>query len=346
MVSDGRRSGSRGRAAHERGGEDVGQRGHHPAPAARAAPGDPPAADVWGPGGRRGQHPRARARVRRQNDRRTCVRSAPPWPRLSGFTLVGSVVAPVGRPARALARGRVPQSARSDGLRGRLLGPRWSGSSAVPRGPGAQRRRRPPRRVTLHFATAGSSAIAAIALEVQNSGVRHLAVPDLTTTVLTVTLTGIGADVRGATSATAVRRSVTVTGRASAASSAPGSSGSAGRRRGSGLAAVRSAVTAVAAGRRGGLRAGASPAGPACRPGRPSADPPGGPPGAAQTTTVIPPSTKIVWPLTKSEAGEASQTAGPTRSAVVPQRAAGVRPTTQAVKSASSTSACVISVAR
>jgi uncharacterized membrane protein YoaK (UPF0700 family) len=41
---------------------------------------------------------------------------------------------------------------------------------------------------------------------VQNSTVRHLAVPDLTTTVLTMTLTGIGADLRRRDTVTAVRR--------------------------------------------------------------------------------------------------------------------------------------------
>jgi uncharacterized membrane protein YoaK (UPF0700 family) len=40
------------------------------------------------------------------------------------------------------------------------------------------------------------AAVAAAALGLQNSVVRHLAVPDLTTTVLTMTLTGIAADVR------------------------------------------------------------------------------------------------------------------------------------------------------
>ena len=53
-------------------------------------------------------------------------------------------------------------------------------------------------------------ALVAFALGVQNSVVRHLAVPDLTTTVLTMTLTGIGADLRRRDVATAVRRLVTV----------------------------------------------------------------------------------------------------------------------------------------
>ncbi|GHE11102.1 YoaK family protein [Klenkia taihuensis] len=49
-------------------------------------------------------------------------------------------------------------------------------------------------------------AALALALGVQNSVVRHLAVPDLTTTVLTMTLTGIGADLRRRDTATVVRR--------------------------------------------------------------------------------------------------------------------------------------------
>jgi uncharacterized membrane protein YoaK (UPF0700 family) len=39
-------------------------------------------------------------------------------------------------------------------------------------------------------------AIGAIALGIQNAVVRHLGVPDMTTTVLTMTLTGIGSDLR------------------------------------------------------------------------------------------------------------------------------------------------------
>jgi len=53
-------------------------------------------------------------------------------------------------------------------------------------------------------------AVAAVALGVQNSVVRRLAVPDMTTTVLTMTLTGIGADLRRGDVATAVRRLVAV----------------------------------------------------------------------------------------------------------------------------------------
>ena len=65
---------------------------------------------------------------------------------------------------------------------------------------------------------------------------------------------------------------------------------------------------------------------------------------AHQTTTVIPPSMKMVWPLTKSEPSDASHTAGPARSCTVPHRCAGVRPRIQALNSSSSTRFCVISV--
>jgi uncharacterized membrane protein YoaK (UPF0700 family) len=53
-------------------------------------------------------------------------------------------------------------------------------------------------------------AAAALALGVQNAVVRNLAVPDMTTTVLTMTLTGIGSDLRKGDAATALRRSIAV----------------------------------------------------------------------------------------------------------------------------------------
>ena len=52
--------------------------------------------------------------------------------------------------------------------------------------------------------------LAAVALGWQNSVVRKLAVPDLTTTVLTMTLTGIAADVRRRDGAVVVRRLLAV----------------------------------------------------------------------------------------------------------------------------------------
>jgi NAD(P)-dependent dehydrogenase (short-subunit alcohol dehydrogenase family) len=64
----------------------------------------------------------------------------------------------------------------------------------------------------------------------------------------------------------------------------------------------------------------------------------------AQITAVIPPSTAITWPLTKSEAGAASQTRVPTRSSARPHRPAGVRRRSQASNSGSSARARVKSV--
>jgi uncharacterized membrane protein YoaK (UPF0700 family) len=52
------------------------------------------------------------------------------------------------------------------------------------------------------------AALAALAMGVQNAVVRRLAVPDLTTTVLTMTMTGIAADVRSGTPMTTVARRV------------------------------------------------------------------------------------------------------------------------------------------
>ena len=53
-------------------------------------------------------------------------------------------------------------------------------------------------------------AIGALALGIQNAVVRQLGVPDMTTTVLTMTLTGIGSDLRKRDVATAGRRLVSV----------------------------------------------------------------------------------------------------------------------------------------
>ncbi len=53
-------------------------------------------------------------------------------------------------------------------------------------------------------------AVGAIALGIQNAIVRHLGVPDMTTTVLTMTLTGIGSDLRKKDWSTAVRRLIAV----------------------------------------------------------------------------------------------------------------------------------------
>jgi uncharacterized membrane protein YoaK (UPF0700 family) len=54
------------------------------------------------------------------------------------------------------------------------------------------------------------AALAAIAMGTQNSVVRALKVPDLTTTVLTMTLTGIAADIRTAPRHVLIRRVLAV----------------------------------------------------------------------------------------------------------------------------------------
>jgi uncharacterized membrane protein YoaK (UPF0700 family) len=54
------------------------------------------------------------------------------------------------------------------------------------------------------------AALLAIAMGLQNTAARKLAVPDLTTTVLTMTLTGIAADIGGSGGATVVRRVLAV----------------------------------------------------------------------------------------------------------------------------------------
>ncbi len=53
-------------------------------------------------------------------------------------------------------------------------------------------------------------ALAAIAFGLQNAAARKLAVPDVTTTVLTMTLTGVAADLRGRNRPVAVRRLIAV----------------------------------------------------------------------------------------------------------------------------------------
>jgi uncharacterized membrane protein YoaK (UPF0700 family) len=51
-----------------------------------------------------------------------------------------------------------------------------------------------------------TAALLAIGMGIQNAVARRLAVPDLTTTVLTMTLTGIAADVRSGTNLTVMLR--------------------------------------------------------------------------------------------------------------------------------------------
>jgi len=54
------------------------------------------------------------------------------------------------------------------------------------------------------------AALSAAAMGIQNATARRLAVPDLTTTVLTMTLTGIAADMRTSPGVTTIRRILAV----------------------------------------------------------------------------------------------------------------------------------------
>ncbi|HEX4863315.1 MAG TPA: DUF1275 family protein, partial [Acidimicrobiales bacterium] len=56
----------------------------------------------------------------------------------------------------------------------------------------------------------GAAAVVAVALGAQNAAVRALAIPDLTTTVLTMTLTGLAADVRAGLGPAVIRRFLAV----------------------------------------------------------------------------------------------------------------------------------------
>ena len=56
----------------------------------------------------------------------------------------------------------------------------------------------------------GLAALIAIGMGIQNAAARRLAVPDLTTTVLTMTLTGMAADIRAHNRATLTRRLLAV----------------------------------------------------------------------------------------------------------------------------------------
>jgi len=59
-------------------------------------------------------------------------------------------------------------------------------------------------------AAVGVAALLVVAMGLQNTLARRLAVPDLTTTVLTMTVTGIAADARRSPAATTARRALAV----------------------------------------------------------------------------------------------------------------------------------------
>lgn len=121
-----------------------------------------------------------------------------------GFSLLASLAALLGFLAGAFGGGALVE--RLGGHRGRLLGV----ATAVECGFVA---------VALVLTTvltmgegpaSAVAALLAVAMGVQNTAARRLAVPDLTTTVLTMTLTGIAADVRRSGSVTVVRRALAV----------------------------------------------------------------------------------------------------------------------------------------
>jgi uncharacterized membrane protein YoaK (UPF0700 family) len=120
-----------------------------------------------------------------------------------GFSLAPSLAAMAGFLFGAFAGGAVLR--RRGGHRGRLLRDAGAGElvlvvAALVLGaaaPGA----------VVEVAIAG---LLAIAMGLQNAAARKLAVPDLTTTVLTMTLTGIAADVGGGGRATIARRVLAV----------------------------------------------------------------------------------------------------------------------------------------
>ena len=123
-----------------------------------------------------------------------------------GFSLAASVSALAGFLAGAGIGGRLATRVRSH--RGRLLmagatvevGCVAAGLLVVALAP----------RALPGGAQDGAAALVAIALGVQNAVVRALAVPDLTTTVLTMTLTGLAADRRGGMPASTLRRALAV----------------------------------------------------------------------------------------------------------------------------------------
>jgi uncharacterized membrane protein YoaK (UPF0700 family) len=131
-----------------------------------------------------------------------------------GFSLAPSLAALVGFLAGALAGGRLVQ--RWAGHRGLLLRNITAlelglvalsaviatvitavSSAVSPAGPAGP-------------AAVAVAALLAVAMGLQNTMARRLAVPDLTTTVLTMTLTGIAADARRSPVATTARRALAV----------------------------------------------------------------------------------------------------------------------------------------
>jgi uncharacterized membrane protein YoaK (UPF0700 family) len=121
-----------------------------------------------------------------------------------GFSLPASVAALAGFLLGAFAGGGVLR--RRGGHRGRLLRDAGAAELVLVAAALVLTATVPAGAVVM----AALAALLAIAMGLQNTAARHLAVPDLTTTVLTMTLTGIAADSRGGGRATIVRRVLAV----------------------------------------------------------------------------------------------------------------------------------------
>jgi len=121
-----------------------------------------------------------------------------------GFSLAASLAALAGFLLGAFAGGAVVR--RRGGHRGRLLRDLGAAELVLVAAALVLTAMTPTGAVV----TAVIAALLATAMGLQNTAARHLAVPDLTTTVLTMTLTGIAADVGGSGSATIARRVLAV----------------------------------------------------------------------------------------------------------------------------------------
>jgi len=122
-----------------------------------------------------------------------------------GFSLAASLAAIAGFLLGAFAGGAVLR--RHDGHRGRLLRDMGAAELALAAAALVLAAIAPTGAVSLTVV----AALLAIAMGLQNTVARQLAVPDLTTTVLTMTLTGIAADIRSSGgSATITRRLLAV----------------------------------------------------------------------------------------------------------------------------------------
>ena len=121
-----------------------------------------------------------------------------------GFSLAASVAALAGFLLGAFAGGGVLR--RRGGHRGRLLRDVGAAELVLVAAALVLTATAPTGAVVM----AVVAAVLAVAMGLQNTAARQLAVPDLTTTVLTMTLTGIAADIRGGGSATIVRRLLAV----------------------------------------------------------------------------------------------------------------------------------------